>query len=270
MWAPLRLPADTPDARRHRELRRLRVLVDAYGLDAEGRARLVDAVLGHHDWMYGLVRDGARQRGARLRRLLDPGRRRRGPNGPGSGWSATHPRCTTRCAEHSLRARSSRVLSGGWSRPEVATAAPAPGRAALQLDHGLRRRALRCRPRAREHRVHADDHEAIRTAAAASDSPSRGSSRRRCGRAGPGGDGRAGRVGHQLGGRAAAQQRGHLGGRRALSGSSAVIATSSRAGRRAGPGEAGGRYSRRWPTPPPIPGYSRRPVSASSSTRPSA
>jgi Phosphotransferase enzyme family len=60
MWAPLRLPADTPDERRHRELRRLRVLVDAYGLEPERRARLVDAVRGNHDWMYRLVRDGAR------------------------------------------------------------------------------------------------------------------------------------------------------------------------------------------------------------------
>jgi hypothetical protein len=60
MWAPLRLPADVPDSRRGRELQRLRVLVDAYGLDADGRDRLVDAVLGHHDWMYALVSDGAR------------------------------------------------------------------------------------------------------------------------------------------------------------------------------------------------------------------
>jgi Phosphotransferase enzyme family len=62
MWAPLRLPADTPDERRHRELRRFRVLVDAYGLEPERRARVVDAVRSHHDWMYALVRDGA-QRG---------------------------------------------------------------------------------------------------------------------------------------------------------------------------------------------------------------
>jgi aminoglycoside phosphotransferase (APT) family kinase protein len=60
MWAPLRLPADTPDERRHRELRRFRVLVDAYGLAPEHRIRLVEAVYGHHDWMYALVRDGAR------------------------------------------------------------------------------------------------------------------------------------------------------------------------------------------------------------------
>jgi Ser/Thr protein kinase RdoA (MazF antagonist) len=61
MWVPLRWPGDTGDERRHRELRRLRVLVDAYGLEAERRGRLMDAVFGHHDWMYGLVRDGARR-----------------------------------------------------------------------------------------------------------------------------------------------------------------------------------------------------------------
>jgi hypothetical protein len=60
MWAPLRLPADTPDVRRHHELIRFRMLVDAYGLEPERRLDLVEAVLGHHDWMYALVRNGAR------------------------------------------------------------------------------------------------------------------------------------------------------------------------------------------------------------------
>jgi hypothetical protein len=60
MWAPLRLPADTPDERRHRELHRFRVLVDAYGVEPEQRDRVVDAVRSHHDWMYRLVREGAR------------------------------------------------------------------------------------------------------------------------------------------------------------------------------------------------------------------
>jgi Phosphotransferase enzyme family len=61
MWAPLRLPADTTDERQHRELSRLRVLVDAYGLPPERRTQLVDAVFSHHEWMYTLVRDGARR-----------------------------------------------------------------------------------------------------------------------------------------------------------------------------------------------------------------
>lgn len=61
LWAPLRSPVDTTDGRRHRELLRLRILVDAYGLDDAGRARVGDAVLGHHDWMTALVGDGARR-----------------------------------------------------------------------------------------------------------------------------------------------------------------------------------------------------------------
>jgi Ser/Thr protein kinase RdoA (MazF antagonist) len=61
MWAPLRPPGDTADRRRGRELERLRIFVDAYGLDDSGRARLVDAVRGHHAWMCELVGDGARE-----------------------------------------------------------------------------------------------------------------------------------------------------------------------------------------------------------------
>lgn len=61
-WVPLRPPSDTVDPRRHRELERLRILVDAYGLDEEGRERFTTAALGHHDWMYRLVADGARGR----------------------------------------------------------------------------------------------------------------------------------------------------------------------------------------------------------------
>jgi phosphotransferase family enzyme len=59
LWAPLRAPADTTDSRRHRELARLRVLVDAYGLDEAGRADLLAAVLQSHEWMCGIVSSGA-------------------------------------------------------------------------------------------------------------------------------------------------------------------------------------------------------------------
>jgi aminoglycoside phosphotransferase (APT) family kinase protein len=86
LWAPLRPPRDTHDVRRHRELERLRIFVDAYGLDGAGRARTADAVLGHHAWMCRLVGDGARdgvpgfveywtpdaqERAARTRRWLE-------------------------------------------------------------------------------------------------------------------------------------------------------------------------------------------------------
>jgi hypothetical protein len=60
LWAPLRAPVDTPDSRRFRELHRLRILVDAYGLDERGRADLLTAVLDSHEWMCDIVRSGAR------------------------------------------------------------------------------------------------------------------------------------------------------------------------------------------------------------------
>jgi len=59
-WVPLRPPSDTADLRGNRELERLRILVDAYGLDEEERGRFVSAALGNHDWLYRLVADGAR------------------------------------------------------------------------------------------------------------------------------------------------------------------------------------------------------------------
>jgi hypothetical protein len=59
LWAPLRAPADTADVRRSRELPRLRILVDAYGLDERGRAELLTAVLDNHEWMCDIVRTGA-------------------------------------------------------------------------------------------------------------------------------------------------------------------------------------------------------------------
>lgn len=90
-WAPLRGDDDITDARRHRQLERLRILVDAYGLDPSDRERVCDAVVGHHDWMFALVADGARngipgfaeywtpgtrQRAARTREWLDVSRPR--------------------------------------------------------------------------------------------------------------------------------------------------------------------------------------------------
>jgi hypothetical protein len=59
LWAPLRAPVDIADSRRHRELDRLRILVDAYGLDEQGRADLLVAVLESHEWMCEIVRSGA-------------------------------------------------------------------------------------------------------------------------------------------------------------------------------------------------------------------
>ena len=47
------------DERRERALGRARILVDAYGLDEEGRTALVEAVRVSHDWMCAIVADGA-------------------------------------------------------------------------------------------------------------------------------------------------------------------------------------------------------------------
>lgn len=60
LWAPLRSPSDVFDARRGRGLERLRILVDAYGLDEQGRALLVTALRDAHDWMVAIVAEGAR------------------------------------------------------------------------------------------------------------------------------------------------------------------------------------------------------------------
>lgn len=60
LWAPLRSPSDVHDVRRGRGLERLRILVDAYGLDAAGRDLLVAALRDAHSWMVDIVADGAR------------------------------------------------------------------------------------------------------------------------------------------------------------------------------------------------------------------
>jgi hypothetical protein len=59
LWAPLRPDADIGDARRGCALARFRLFVDAYGLAAADRDRLVDAVVANHDWLYDIVRCGA-------------------------------------------------------------------------------------------------------------------------------------------------------------------------------------------------------------------
>jgi hypothetical protein len=48
------------DVRRGRGLERLRILVDAYGLDEQGRELLVTALREAHDWMVTIVAEGAR------------------------------------------------------------------------------------------------------------------------------------------------------------------------------------------------------------------
>jgi hypothetical protein len=59
LWSPLRSDLDIADARRGQSLRRFRLFVDRYGLAADDRPRVVDAVLLNHDWLYDIVRTGA-------------------------------------------------------------------------------------------------------------------------------------------------------------------------------------------------------------------
>lgn len=59
LWVPLRDPADVTDSRRGRTWARLRAFADAYGLGDAGRAAFVDAVRDSHEWICGIVSDGA-------------------------------------------------------------------------------------------------------------------------------------------------------------------------------------------------------------------
>lgn len=86
LWAPLRDERDTPPPVRGRSVQRLRTFVDAYGLPARERARVVDALLPAHDRSYEVVREavagahpafsrawtegGVRERAERARRWL--------------------------------------------------------------------------------------------------------------------------------------------------------------------------------------------------------
>jgi Ser/Thr protein kinase RdoA (MazF antagonist) len=55
LWAPLRPEVYVDDARRGRELDRLRLFVDSYGLADADRERLVTAIRENHEWSYDIV-----------------------------------------------------------------------------------------------------------------------------------------------------------------------------------------------------------------------
>jgi len=60
LWAPLRAETDVHDARRGRSLERLRLFVDAYGLDADDRRLVLEALVPSHDWIYRFIESEAR------------------------------------------------------------------------------------------------------------------------------------------------------------------------------------------------------------------
>ena len=55
LWVPLRDARDVPDRLRGRTPARLRLFVDAYGMSAGDRGRVVDAMVHAHDWCYRVV-----------------------------------------------------------------------------------------------------------------------------------------------------------------------------------------------------------------------
>jgi hypothetical protein len=60
LWAPLRPEPDVHDERRGRRLERLRLFVDAYGLDAADRKLVLEGLIPSHDWIYDLISAAAR------------------------------------------------------------------------------------------------------------------------------------------------------------------------------------------------------------------
>jgi hypothetical protein len=60
LWCPLRADVDVHDERRGRSLERLRLFVDAYGLDAAQRGLLLEALIPSHDWIYDFIEAAAR------------------------------------------------------------------------------------------------------------------------------------------------------------------------------------------------------------------
>lgn len=61
LWTPLRDPVDVGDQRAGRTAERLRLFVDAYGLEGQERAELAAAASRSHAWCYDIVRAGAEQ-----------------------------------------------------------------------------------------------------------------------------------------------------------------------------------------------------------------
>jgi Ser/Thr protein kinase RdoA (MazF antagonist) len=89
-WAPLRDDRDVPERLRGRSLARLRIFADAYGLSAEQRARLPDAVRAAHTWAYAVVRDAVAEDHEAFGRFWRDGGRERAERT--AAWLAAHTR----------------------------------------------------------------------------------------------------------------------------------------------------------------------------------
>ena len=88
LWVPLRAAADIDDGRRGGFEHRLRAFVDAYGLPAEDRRRVVDAAAESHEWCYGIVRAGAERGSPGYVQYWTPGAQERDRRG--RRWLAEH------------------------------------------------------------------------------------------------------------------------------------------------------------------------------------
>jgi len=88
LWAPLRHPRDVPETLLGRTLDRLRLFADAYGLTAEERTRVVDAMPRAHDWCYDIVRTAVAGGHAAFGALWRGGGRTQADRT--NGWLASH------------------------------------------------------------------------------------------------------------------------------------------------------------------------------------
>lgn len=90
LWAPLRDPSDVPPQVRGQSLARLRTFVDAYGLDERDRARVVDAAVQTHDWVYDIIREAVADGHESFGQIWREGSRSRADRT--REWIATHGR----------------------------------------------------------------------------------------------------------------------------------------------------------------------------------
>lgn len=88
LWAPLRDPRDVPDELSGRSLERFRLFLDAYGLPAAERGRVVAALVDAHDWCYRIVRGAVRNGHETFQRMWHGGGEPRA--GRTRIWLATH------------------------------------------------------------------------------------------------------------------------------------------------------------------------------------